>query len=526
MPNQSVMKHQFSRVPQAEIPRSRFNRSHGYKTTFDAGYLVPVFVDEALPGDTFNLRMTGFGRLATPLHPFMDNLHIDSFFFAVPIRLIWDNWEKFNGAQDNPADSTSFTIPTMDAPGGGHGEQSLSDYLGIPTKIATLTHSSLWHRAYNLIWNEWFRDQNLQDSVTVDTDDGPDTTTDYALLKRGKRHDYFTSALPWPQKGTAVSIPISGNAPLIGLGAGSPYTESSGSITVRETDASSSTTYSNWFDASASPRVIIEGTGSGYPAVYADLSAVTAATINDLRQSFQIQKLYERDARGGTRYTELVKAHFGVTSPDARLQRPEYLGGGSSRINVNPVAQTSETNASVTPQGNLAAFGTLNMNGHGFVKSFTEHCVLLGMVNLRADLNYQQGLNRMFSRSTRFDFYWPALAHIGEQSVLNKEIYAQNDANDDLVFGYQERFAEYRYKPSVITGQMRSNATTPLDTWHLAQDFSTLPTLGDTFIQEDPPVDRVIAVPSEPHVLFDAYFDLNCARPMPMYGVPGLIDHF
>lgn len=518
----SVMTHAFSQVPSANIPRSSFNRSHGYKTTFDAGYLVPVFIDEALPGDTFNLRMAALARLATPIVPVMDNLFLDSFFFAVPIRLIWNNWQKFNGEQEDPNDSTDFLVPTMVAPVGGHLVGSLSDYFGIPTQVAGLEHSSLWHRAYNLIWNEWFRDQNLQNSVVVDKDDGPDSSTDYVLLRRGKRHDYFASCLPWPQKGPAVDIPLGTSAPVLGIGT-TLTTYTTTGPTARESNGAS-TTYAKSRPVDSNWYIQENPSNTGWPNIRADLSNATAASINSLRQAFQIQRLYERDARGGTRYTEVIRAHFGVVSPDARLQRPEYLGGGSTRINVTAIAQTSATDGG-TPQGNLAAMGVVSLNGHGFTKSFTEHCVVIGMVNVRADLNYQQGLNRMFSRSTRFDFYWPALAHLGEQAVLNKEIYAQNTSADEEVFGYQERFAEYRYKPSQITGQFRSTYATSLDTWHLAQEFGSLPSLNATFIVDDPPVDRVIAVPTQPHMLFDAYFQYRCARPMPTYSVPGLIDH-
>ncbi len=536
-------QHSFAQVPRADIQRSSFNRSCGLKTTFNAGLLIPIFVDEALPGDTMSMKMATFARLATPLHPVMDNIFLDTHFFSVPIRLVWDNWEKFNGAQVDPGDSTDFLVPTMDAPASvGHVEGTLSDYLGLPTKIPDLTHSSLWHRAYALIFNEWFRDENLVDSAVVDRDDGPDTPGDYPLQRRGKRHDYFTSALPWPQKGPSVLLPLGDTAPVSMdpvyqevsiLNSNLSPTFKTDTQTGRMIQGASGSGNQAFWDANTlvstatdakwdAPNLRVYGgsfTGS------ADLSTATSATINQIREAFQIQRLYERDARGGTRYTEILRSHFGVTSPDQRLQRPEFLGGGTQTVMVNQIAQTSSTDGT-SPQGNLAAYGVATSNGQGFNKSFVEHSLIIGLISCRADLNYQQGLHRMFSRSTRWDFYWPALAHLGEQSILNKEIYAQNDANDDLVFGYQERFAEYRYKPSMITGQMRSNFATSLDTWHLAQDFGTLPVLGQTFIEENPPIDRIVAVPSEPDFLLDCYFSYKCARPMPTYSVPGLIDHF
>lgn len=528
----SVMAHQFSRVPKAEIPRSSFDRSHGHKTTIDAGYLIPIFVDEALPGDTFKLNAHMFGRLATPIYPLMDNMYLDTFFFAVPYRLVWDNWQKFNGEQKNPGDSTDYTIPqtVLSSPTTSTG--TIYDYFGLPTDYpGQISVSSLPFRAYNLIWNEWFRDQNLQDSEPVPTTDGPDAFA-YKLLRRGKRHDYFTSCLPWPQKGPGVQIPLGGSAPIHGLFvpstntsaiAGSP---SIGSTSTTGINSISSAVYAGSFSGTGTSGTVAFSEANS--AVYADLSQATAATINSLRQAFQIQKIYERDARGGTRYVELIKSHFGVVSPDFRLQRPEFLGGGSTPINITPIPQTSATGAHAdTPQGNLAAMGTVTSHKNGFTASFTEHCIIIGLASVRADLTYQQGLDRMWSRKTRFDFYWPALSHIGEQAVLQKEIFATGvPADDDKVFGYQERYAEYRYKPSKVTGLFRSSAAQSLDAWHLSQDFQTAPVLDSAFIEENPPVDRVIAVPSEPHFLLDMYFRMRCARPMPVYGVPGLIDHF
>jgi hypothetical protein len=513
-------------VPRAEIPRSSFNIQTAHKTTFDSGFLVPVYVDEVLPGDTFNLRMTAFARLATPLYPTMDNLYLDSFFFFVPNRLIWNNWQRFMGQQDNPTDSISYVVPTTSTPTGGYAVGSIFDYMGLPTvgqvgAGSTVTHNVLHLRAYNLIYNEWFRDENLQNSVTVNKGDGPDAYTDYTLLRRGKRKDYFTGALPWPQKGTAVSLPLGTSAPIVGsnaVGSFAGVKDLSGNL------RNLSVTGTNTFVNTGAPL-------AGTVGLVADLSAATAATINQLRQSFQIQKLLERDARGGTRYTEIVRSHFGVISPDARLQRPEYLGGGSTPIQINPIAQTSGTNASgtSTPLGNLAAMGTGLGHGHGFTQSFTEHGVIIGLVSVRADLTYQQGLRKMWSRSTRYDFYFPAFAMLGEQAILNKEIYVTGNSTDSDVFGYQERWAEYRYNPALITGLFKSTSAGTIDGWHLAQKFTSLPTLNSTFIQENPPVDRILAVGAAANgqqFLCDTFFKNRVARPMPMYSVPGLIDHF
>lgn len=391
----------------------------------------------------------------------------------------------------------------------------------------TVTHSALFLRAYNLIWNQWFRDENLQNSVVVDKGDGPDNVANYVLLRRGKRHDYFTSCLPWPQKGSAVQMPLGTSAPIKwDIFTGSGTAESKFVVGIQDSGGVSHLRYGDTYGVNTG--MIGNSTQGNF---YADLSQATAATINQLRQSFQIQKLLERDARGGSRYTEIVRAHFGVISPDARLQRPEYLGGGSTPVTVNPVAQTSGSGATGTtaPLGNLAGMQTALAMSHGFSQSFVEHGMIIGLASVRADLSYQQGLRKMWSRSTRYDFYFPEFAQLGEQAVLNREIYCDGSANDANVFGYQERWAEYRYFPSMITGLMRSTAAGTIDAWHLAQRFASVPTLNSTFIQEDPPISRISAVgPSAngQHVLFDGFFRNRCIRPMPMYSVPGLIDHF
>lgn len=576
-----VRGHRFSDAPAMYMRRTKFDRSHVYKTTFDSGKLIPVFVDEVLPGDTTRLSVNYFARLATPIKPIMDNIYLDWFFFFVPNRLVWKHWENFCFEQEDPGDDTEYVIPTIT--GGDNSKDlyvgTLWDYFGLPVNVSTSLLSginALPFRAVYLIWNEWFRDENLQKSVKIEKGDvngvldstrkteqpswvfKPGTTLSVAGMAcppRGKRHDYFTSALPWTQKGPGVSIGLAGTASIIDpspssgfflhstsnqLAAVSAYggdSSNSGGRRVASGNDSikfgrgSGTEWSvvggfagNYSD----PITMSAQSASGYLGndSYVDLDSSSIFTINSLRTAFQMQKFYERLARGGSRYTEVLRSFFGVVSPDARLQRPEFLGSFTKMVNVNPIAQTSATD-DISPQGNLSAYGVTAAKFHGFTKSFVEHGYILGFVSARADITYQQGINKMWLRSTVYDFYWPTFAHLGEQAIELREIYAQGAPADSTVFGYQERYAEYRYKPSQITGKFRSSiANGTLDKWHLSQFFKNAPTLNEEFITENPPIDRIIAVPSEPEFLIDIGFRYTTVRPMPMFGTPGLVDHF
>lgn len=538
MANPSIMTDRFNSVPQIHAARSVFRRNHGHKTTCDAGWLVPIIADEILPGDTLKLKTYAVAQMTTPKTPFMDNIKMETFFFACPMRLLWTNFRRFMGEQANPGDSTSFTIPQMVSPSSPVGyippanwaspttaelASALSDYLSLPTKIANMSHSSLWHRFYNFVWNEFFRAQDLQNSVTVDLGDGPDTYTNYKLLKRGKRHDYFTAALPYLSKFTLPTLTFAGYASVV-TNSLTP-TVTGGTVTNTKLRVSSSA--QNPIKTTAAPAADADLVWGNETGMRADLSTATGQNMNQIRLAMLVTALYERDTRGGTRYPEQVMSQFGVVMPDTSY-RPEFLGGGSSAVIVNPVQQTSGTGASgtTTPLGNLAGYAKGTVSGHGFAKSFTEHSLLLGLVNFRADITYQQGLHRMFSRSTRLDFYFPVLEGLGEQAVLNKEIYCDGSGNDNNVFGYVERGLEYKFKPSIVTGRFRSNDAATLHAWHLSPQFASLPVLGDAFIQDAPPIDRVVATPTEPDFLLDIYFEYECARPLPVFNIPAALGRF
>lgn len=556
---QSVMKHDFSRIPTTDMPRSGFDRSHGLKTAFDSGYLVPIEIQEVLPGDDVSMDANIFARLAPAVTPVMDNVFLETQWFFCPSRLLWTNFVKMMGERVNPRDSIDFLVPQITAPESGFAVGSLADYFGIPTGIGGLKVNALPFRMYAKVWDDWYRDENLQNSIIQSSDDLGDSNGSIpwnTLKKRGKRHDYFTSALPWPQKGEGVELPLGASAPIYfgvprggieGITSGGhPIAGRQANIRLWE-DATGENTFTTtlgiYSNPSGSANASIVELGKDYMmatnpeqignTLVADLSQATAATINSLRMAFQLQRMLETDARSGTRFVEVIRAHFRTICPDARLQRSEYLGGSSQLISFDEVAQTSGTaTGGATPQGNLVA------NGRVFTtckwrKAFTEHGYIIGLANVRCDLNYQQGLNRLWSRRGRYDFFWPTLQNLGEQAVLNKEIYAQGpdvvDANgnavDEQAFGYQERYAEYRYAPSLITGKMRSTASGSLDVWHLAQNFTQLPTLSASFIADTPPLNRVLAVQNEPQILCDCYLKQKWFRPMATYSIPGLIDH-
>lgn len=525
---------QFSQYPTANVSRSVFDRSHTVKDTFNADLLTPCYVDEVLPGDTINLKLITFMRLATQKVPFLDNLYVKFYFFFVPNRLVWENWERFMGAQDDPDSSTDYEVPFVLPPSeGGFDVGSLFDHFGVPTEVPNFAMMSLPLRGYIKIWNDWFRDQNLQDSYVMPFGDGPDGWNLFPvqLLPLNKKHDYFTSAFKEPQKGAAIQIPLADEAPITGIGKYN-QTYTAGPIAAYETGESVVGSYDSYI--SINPAVndqigLIEEdpNNPGFPNIRADTTEL-GGTIEQLRQAFQIQALLEANMRGGTRYVEIILAHFNVVSPDFRLQRSEYLGGGSTRINVHPVAQTSPTSGS-NAQAQLASFATQSSAGEniGFTKSFVEHGYVIGLMAAAADITYQQGLNKLWSRKTKYDYFWPKLQQLGEQAILNREIFASGDAGvDETVWGYQERYAEYRFKPSEIRGQFRSTYAQSLDVWHLAEEFNTLPPLNDEFIQSSTPMARVKTITDAPDFLADMWFDITHVRPVMARPIPASLGRF
>ena len=543
----------FSMIPRADIPRSTFVTTHTHKSTFSASYLIPIHVDEVLPGDVHQGNVTIFARLATPLFPIMDQLSLETFFFFVPNRLIWTNWVKMMGERQNPSDSISFTVPQIQSPAGGFAPTtagpasvpSIWDYMGIPCAGQipggnTIDVNALPFRAYNLIYNEWFRDQDLTPSSNqpVNTGNGPDNPVDYFVWARNKKHDYFTSARPWPLKGgVEVTLPLSGQAPVKGIGLYTANASNAVSPNLKETGyVGAGISYPFYLTPATNAWAIktSQAAAGGTPEIYADLASATGATINALRLAVQTQRLLERDARSGTRYTELLRAHFGVTPEDARLQRPEYIGGGSTPVQTQTIPQTSATGLTggTSPLGALGAAATAS-DSHSFSYHATEHGYIIGIANVVGEITYQQGLHRMWTRKTRYDFYWPVFAHLGEQAIRNDEIYAIGGVTgqDLLTFGYQERWAEYRYRPSRVSGLFRSTSTGTIDPWHLAQKFNVLPTLNTAFIT-DPTASvlpRALAAGTQANglqILFDSFWRIKTTRAMPMYSVPGMMDRF
>lgn len=552
--NRNTNSHFALNPTRIDMSRSTFDRNSSVKTSFNVGDIVPFYVDEVLPGDTFDIDTSKVIRMPSLLTPIMDNLYLDTYYFFVPNRIVWQHWKELMGENNESAwiPTTEYEVPQITAPSGGWSIGTIADYMGVPTGVSGLSVNALPFRAYALICNEWFRDENLCDPLNIPLTDatvaGVNTgtfVTDVAKgglpYKAAKYRDYFTSCLPAPQKGPDVTIPVSGGAnyPVMSLDDKIPNV---GSVATTWTDVKGGVSSANWHLGGDNYNGQLPGNDLGMFNVSASVSSLVAptnlwaindgvvstATINQLRLAFQVQKLYERDARGGTRYIEVLKSHFGVTSPDARLQRPEYLGGNRIPIVISEINQTSGTSANSTPQGNPSGQSRTTDVHSDFKKSFVEHGFIIGVMVARYDHTYQQGLERFWSRKGRLDFYWPVFANIGEQAVLNKEIYAQGSKTDDEVFGYQEAWADYRYKPNRVTGEMRSQAPQSLDVWHLGDDYSKLPSLSDSWIQEDSAVvNRVIAVSEENsnQLWADIFIKNKCTRAMPMYSIPGLIDH-